>query len=170
MTSRPQLGGANEVTNIGQEQAQHLKLLLWPTSKYGLTSQVNILNISWSLLLKTLGLSVQWETVRCYAQSVTSKKSPNVYKSYPKMISLEFFLKLQIFLWMWKICVKSLLQKALKSCPKSNKSPNLVTLHAQQERKKVENKSSAWTPGCGAGWSEMECRAGGDSWIHLGLA
>ena len=44
---------------------------------------------------------------------------------------------------MWKIWVKSLLQKALKSCPKSNKSPNLVTLHAQQERKKVENKSSA---------------------------
>ena len=42
------------------------------------------------------------------------KKSPNVYKSCPKMISLE----------KWK----KLLQQTLKSCPKCNKLPNLVTL------------------------------------------
>ena len=29
---------------------------------------------------------------------------------------------------MWEICANKLLPKALKSCPKSNKSPNLVTL------------------------------------------
>ena len=29
---------------------------------------------------------------------------------------------------MWAIWAKQLLPKALKSCPKSNKSPNLVTL------------------------------------------
>ena len=56
------------------------------------------------------------------------KKSPNLYTSWPKMISLE------------KLKILTLLQKlpknvgdlgkliALKSCPKSNKSPNLVTL------------------------------------------
>ena len=31
---------------------------------------------------------------------------------------------------MWEIWTKLLLPKGLKSCPKSNKSPNLVTLHA----------------------------------------
>ena len=29
---------------------------------------------------------------------------------------------------MWEICVNLLLPKALKTCPKSNKLPNLVTL------------------------------------------
>ena len=42
------------------------------------------------------------------------KKSPNVYKSCPKMISLE----------KWK----KLLPQTLKSCPKWNKLPNLVPL------------------------------------------
>ena len=63
--------------------------------------------------------------------SVTRKKSPNVYKTCPKMISLE----------KWKISTslqnlpknvddlcKLILPKALKRCPKSNKSLDLVTL------------------------------------------
>ena len=65
----------------------------------------------------------------CVKVSVTSKKLPNVYKSYPKMISLEN----------WKILTP--LQKLPnsvgkiivatdfeKSCPVCNKSPNMVTL------------------------------------------
>ena len=63
--------------------------------------------------------------------SVTRKKSPNVYKSCPKMISLE---KLKILTPFRKLpknvgdLGKLFLPKALKSCPKSKKSPNLVTL------------------------------------------
>ena len=63
--------------------------------------------------------------------SVTSKKSPNVYKSCPKMISLE---KLKILTPFRKLpknvgdLGKLFLPKALKSCPKSEKLPNLVTL------------------------------------------
>ena len=33
---------------------------------------------------------------------------------------------------MWEIWANLLLPKALKSCPKSNKSPNLVTLHEER--------------------------------------
>ena len=58
--------------------------------------------------------------------SVTRKKSPNVYKSYPKIIDFGIFTKNCII--MWEIWANKLLPKALKSCPKSNKSPNLVTL------------------------------------------
>ena len=63
--------------------------------------------------------------------SVTSKESPNVCKSCPKMISLE---KLKILTPLQKLpknvgdLGKLLLPKALKRCPKSNKFPNLVTL------------------------------------------
>ena len=63
--------------------------------------------------------------------SVTRKKSPKVYKSCPKMISLEKLenlTPLQICLKMWEIWANYLLPRAIKSCPKSNKSPNLVTL------------------------------------------
>ena len=65
--------------------------------------------------------------------SVTSKESPNVCKSCPKMISLE---KLKILTPLQKLpknvgdLGKLLLPKALKRCPKSNKFPNLVTLLA----------------------------------------
>ena len=34
---------------------------------------------------------------------------------------------------MWEICENKLLPKALKSCPKSNKLPNLVTLDPAQK-------------------------------------
>ena len=63
--------------------------------------------------------------------SVTRKISPNIYKSCPIIISVE---KLKIWhlskncLRMWEIWANLLLPKALKTCPKSNKSPNLVTL------------------------------------------
>ena len=50
------------------------------------------------------------------------KKSPNVDKSCPKMISLGKLLKNVGDLG------KRMLPKALKSGPKSNKSPDLVTL------------------------------------------
>ena len=59
------------------------------------------------------------------------KKTPNVYKSCPKMMSREnerFWHIYKNCLRMWKICVNKLLPKALKTCPKLNKSPNLVTL------------------------------------------
>ena len=64
--------------------------------------------------------------------SVTSKKSPNAYKSCQKMISLEKWkisTPLQKLLIMWAIWKKYLMQQALKSCPKCNKLPHLVTLH-----------------------------------------
>ena len=64
--------------------------------------------------------------------SVTSKKLPNVYKSCAKRISLE---KIKDFDTFTKIPLECgrfgqiyLFSKALKSCRKSNKSPNLVTL------------------------------------------
>ena len=56
--------------------------------------------------------------------SVTRKKSPNVYQSCPEMLSLEYFdtfTKIVRDLGKFKA-------KGLKSCPKSNKPPNLVTL------------------------------------------
>ena len=59
--------------------------------------------------------------------SVTRKKSPNVYKSCPKMISIEnesFWHLYKNCPGMWEIWANEL----LKSCPKSNKSPNLVRL------------------------------------------
>ena len=62
---------------------------------------------------------------------MTRKKSPQVYKSFPKIISLE---KLKILTPLQTLpknvgdLGKLLLPKALKSCPKYNKLPNLVTL------------------------------------------
>ena len=54
--------------------------------------------------------------------SVTRKKSPNVYKSCPKMISLKKWPKNVEDLG------KLIVAKGFKSGQKSNKSPNLVTL------------------------------------------
>ena len=71
---------------------------------------------------------------------MTSKKSPNVYKSCPKMISLE---KLKMLTPLQKLpknvedLGKLIVAKALKSCPNSNKSPNLVTLFAVLARGRV---------------------------------
>ena len=59
------------------------------------------------------------------------KKLPNVYKSCPKMISLEKLKILRPLIFFSKnvgYLSKKLLPKALKSCPKSNKFYNLVTL------------------------------------------
>ena len=70
-------------------------------------------------------------------RSVTRRKSPNVCKSCPKMISLEkryILTTLQKCLRMWEIWANLLLPKALKSCPKSKKSPNLVTLEKGNPR------------------------------------
>ena len=69
--------------------------------------------------------------IRVSLNSVTSKKSPNVYKSCPKMISLE---KLKILTPLQKLCKnvgdlgKLIAAKGFKNLPKSNKSPNLVLL------------------------------------------
>ena len=63
--------------------------------------------------------------------SVTRKKSPNVYKSCPKMILLEKFKVLTPLQKMPKNVGglgKLIVAKGLKSCPKYNISPNLVTL------------------------------------------
>ena len=62
---------------------------------------------------------------------MTREKSPNVHKSCPKGISLE---KLKILAPTQKLpktvgdLGKLIIAKGFKSCPKSNKSPNLVTL------------------------------------------
>ena len=59
------------------------------------------------------------------------KKSPNVYKSWPKMISLEKLKTLTPLQKLPKNVVylgKLIVAPALKSCPKSNTLPNLVTL------------------------------------------
>ena len=77
-------------------------------------------------ITKILTWAILWLPI-----SVTSKKSPNVYKSCPKMISLEKWKiskPLQKLSTMWAIWAKSLLPQALKSWPNCNKSPNLVTL------------------------------------------
>ena len=64
--------------------------------------------------------------------SVTSKKSPNVYKSCPKMILTE---KLHILTPLQKLpknvgdLVKVIVATGFE---KSNKSPNLVTLDSEQ--------------------------------------
>ena len=66
-----------------------------------------------------------------FLSSVTSKKLPNVYKSCPKMISLE---KLKILTPLQKLpknvgdLGKLIVAKGFEKVPKSNKSPNLVTL------------------------------------------
>ena len=63
--------------------------------------------------------------------SVTSKNLPNVCKSSPKIISLE---KLKILTPFQELpknvgdLGKLIVATGLKSCPKSKKSPNLVTL------------------------------------------
>ena len=62
---------------------------------------------------------------------MTSKKSPNVYKSCPKDISLE---KLKVLTPLQKLpenvgdLGNLIVAKGFENCPKSNKSPNLVTL------------------------------------------
>ena len=60
---------------------------------------------------------------------MTSKKSLNIYKSCPKIITLE---KLTILTPLQKLpknvgdLGKLIVAKALKSCPKCNKSPNMI--------------------------------------------
>ena len=62
---------------------------------------------------------------------MTTKKSPNVYKKWPKT---DFTRKMKDFDTFNKspknvaIRAKYLLPQAKKSCPKCNKSPNMVTL------------------------------------------
>ena len=63
--------------------------------------------------------------------SVTRKISPNVCKSWPKWFHEKndrFWRLYKKCLRIWEIWANWLLPKALKSCPKSNKSPNMVTL------------------------------------------
>ena len=67
----------------------------------------------------------------CAKTSVNSKKSPNVYKSSPKMILPQKFKIWHLYkncLRMWEIWAIYLPPKTLKSCPKSHKLPHLVTL------------------------------------------
>ena len=73
------------------------------------------------------------------------KKSPNVYKSCLKMISLE---KLKTFTPLQKLpknvvaLSKLLVATGLKSCPKSNKSSNLITLEKGDEQTTSRRRSS----------------------------
>ena len=73
---------------------------------------------------------------------MTSKKLPNVYKKCPKMISQE---KLKILTPVQKL-LKNVgdLGKLIvcKSCPKFNKSPNLVKLLIEKNAK--QSLESLW--------------------------
>ena len=78
--------------------------------------------------------------------SVTCKKSPNVYKSCPKMILLE---KLNILMPLQKFSQnvgnlgKIIVATGFQSCPKCNKFPNLVTQRAiEQSRTGTEVRST----------------------------
>ena len=78
--------------------------------------------------------------------SVTCKKSPNVYKSCPKMISLEN----EKFWHLYKNCL-IMLPQAFKSCPMCNKSPNLVTLGVCERENEMKRKR-------GTMWERERCR------------
>ena len=76
------------------------------------------------------GIATNFNGQSSIESSVTSQKMTNVFKSYPKMISLEKLKILRLYkncLRMQQIWPNSLRPKALKSCSKSNKLPNLVT-------------------------------------------
>ena len=68
---------------------------------------------------------------------MTSKKSPNVYKSCPKMTPLQKLPKNVGDLG------KSIVAEGFKRCPKSNKSPDLVTLPLSSSRS--VKLSSRWS-------------------------
>ena len=80
-----------------------------------------------------------------FSNSVTSKKLPNVYKSCPKMKSLE---KLKILTSLQTLpknvgdLGKLIVAKALKNCPKSNKLPNLVTQFSKYIKLKRINEAN----------------------------
>ena len=66
-----------------------------------------------------------------YTECNETKKMPNVFKSCPKMILLEnwkFLLTYQKLPRNMSNLGKLIVATALKTCPKCNKSPNLVTL------------------------------------------
>ena len=99
---------------------------------------VFLFRVSWFVNLLLLGKvsrrrnsdGRKWHhSLCCVVCSVTSKMSPNVYKSWPKMISLE---KLKILTPFQKLPYnvedlgKIIFPNCFESCPKSNKSPNLV--------------------------------------------
>ena len=69
----------------------------------------------------------------CIGLNVNSKKSPNVYESCPKIILLE---KLHILTPLQKlpkwVLGKLVVATVFEKLPKSNKSPNLVTLYDLQ--------------------------------------
>ena len=88
-----------------------------------------ILNVNRVSIKSLLSVQSQYYKKTFGMTSVTRKKSPNVYKSCLKMISLEKWHLYKNCLRMQEIWTNLLLPKALKSCPKFNKSPNLVTLY-----------------------------------------
>ena len=81
------------------------------------------------LMFHFFGLKTIW-----MANSVTSKKSPNVYKCCPKMISPAKWKTLITFQKLPKNVGdlgKIMVATGFESCPKCNKSANLVTLMAK---------------------------------------
>ena len=107
--------------------------------------------------------------------SVTRKNLPNVFKSYPKM----FHEKNDRFWHFYKNCLRmreiwanELLPKALKSCPKSNKFPNLVTLattckHLKPVARRNKTRQTCWQKLCPifsfriAFWMQSSFKSGG---------
>ena len=89
-----------------------------PNDSNGIVEQQKLFpNIGHMLLLSSSSSSLIWQGHP--SDQCDEKKSPNVYKSCPTMISLE---KLKILTPLQK------LPNASKSGPKSNKLSNLVTL------------------------------------------
>ena len=87
--------------------------------------------VGFELQIKGVGSNHSTICATTTAFSVTRKILPNVYKSCPKIFQLKnyrFWHLYKNFLRLWEIWSNALLPKALKSGPKSNKLPNLVTL------------------------------------------
>ena len=84
---------------------------------------------------------------------MTSKKSPNVHKSGPKMKLIDTF---NNCLKKWVKWAK-MLQQALQSCPKCNKSHNLVILLSPTSE--TRNMCQTFTTWTGRGWRQASLSA-----------
>ena len=112
--------------------------LLYYLLRFGWFAYIDVRrdSLAWLNLHKWNSRSaVQWCVHPLWSEQCDQKKWPNVYKSCPKN---DFTRKTIDFDTIKKLpknvgdLANELLPKALKSCQKSNKSPNLVTLMVNQ--------------------------------------
>ena len=127
-------------SNPGRQDGRHRQIhwaMAAPEIKYLSTKAfVHSPNRTWWHLFwpeVVIGVSQsQVDIHHCHMISVTSKKSPNVYRCCPKW----FHYKNEWFWHLYKNCLRineiwanKLWTPAVNACPKSKKLPNLVTLH-----------------------------------------